>query len=304
MTDIIGAGMAGLLAANMMNHLKPTIYEKQKELPNNHSAVLRFRSSIVGDVLGLQFKKVTMIKGVVPWLNPVADALAYSTKNGGVARSDRSVIQGLVTDDRYIAPPDLIAHMASNANIRYGYDYFESSGVPMLPATAIISTIPMPSLMQVLQYPGRSAIKFNYRDGINLHANISDCDAYCSLLFPNPDLPFSRLSITGDDLIVEGNTKMDEDDLNYVALALGIDYRRFMNITRHVQRYHKINPIDDDARRDFIFWATTEHNVFSLGRFATWRPHLLLDDLVQDVRLIDKFIRKRDHYNLKRLNTR
>ena len=48
---IIGAGMAGLLAANMLRHRDPVILEAQKSLPNNHHALLRFRSSVVGDVL-------------------------------------------------------------------------------------------------------------------------------------------------------------------------------------------------------------------------------------------------------------
>ena len=45
---IFGAGLAGLLSANMMRSHKPTVYEFQSELPNNHGALLRFRSDKVG----------------------------------------------------------------------------------------------------------------------------------------------------------------------------------------------------------------------------------------------------------------
>ena len=60
--SVIGAGLAGLLAGNMLRHRDPVIHEVQPSLPNNHSAVLRFRSSAVGDVLNIPFQKVKMIK--------------------------------------------------------------------------------------------------------------------------------------------------------------------------------------------------------------------------------------------------
>jgi len=64
-------------------------------------------------------------------------------------------------------------------------------------------------------------------------------------------------------------------------------------ITVSEQRYHKIEPIDEEDRRAFIFWSSSIANrAFSLGRFACWRPGLLLDDLVKDVRKIDGWIRR------------
>ncbi len=43
-----------------------------------------------------------------------------------------------------------------------------------------------------------------------------------------------------------------------------------------------------------MMWATDNFNIYSLGRFATWRPGLLLDDLVNDIRVIQKIA---DHGN-------
>jgi hypothetical protein len=40
-------------------------------------------------------------------------------------------------------------------------------------------------------------------------------------------------------------------------------------------------------------WATDNYNIFSLGRFATWRPGLQMDDLVQDVRKIEGWFSNR-----------
>jgi hypothetical protein len=60
--------------------------------------------------------------------------------------------------------------------------------------------------------------------------------------------------------------------------------------TGHKQPYAKIVSISDRARKKFMVWATDNHNVYSLGRFATWRPGLLMDDVVNDVRVIQSLV--------------
>jgi len=301
---IVGAGMAGLLAGNMLRKHKPLIIEAQSSLPNNHSAVLRFRSSVVGDVLGIPFKKVSMIKAAIPWRNPVADALAYSCKNSGHYRSDRSIIAGLVHEERHVAPPGLIAQMAepfkacSDNPIAFNSPFNGQTDRKAHPC--VISTMPMPRLMEILQYPLRDGIKFSATAGQNVRAKIPNCDAYVSLMVPDPDLPFSRVSLTGDELIVEclgdnadGWSASEIIDHALVLLGITEDPKE---ISSTPSRYAKINPISESDRRDFLYWATDTHGIFSLGRFATWRPGLLLDDLVQDVRKIEGWAARRDRY--------
>lgn len=298
MTMIIGSGMAGLLAARMLAHRRPTVIEEQPSLPNNHASVLRFRSSIVGDVLGIPFRKVTMIKDTIEWTNPIADAMAYSFKNTGTYRSDRSVIAGRVAGERFIAPPDLIERMAEGAHIIFGSSFdFQSKGDP------IISTIPMPALARALRYP--KDLGFAYSEGCVIRATVKHCDAFLSVLVPRPSAPFSRISITGNELIIEfpriaAHALAGTNGILGEACALvGIEVRDLENVEGPIaQRYSKIVPVDDDERKAFMFWATDNHNVFSLGRFATWRPGLLLDDLVNDVRLIDRWITQKDRYAL------
>jgi hypothetical protein len=309
MVTIVGAGMAGLLAGNMMRQLAPQIMEEQKQLPNNHSAVLRFRTSKVGDALGIRFRKVRMVKTALEWRNPVADALAYAYKNGGVRLSDRSITAGLTVDDRYIAPPDLIERMARGLDIAYGKRYTNHANeVP--PRVPIISTLPMPILMSILRYPDRDKVKFNHIGGVNIKATIADCDAYVSLMVPDPGFSFSRVSITGNEMIVEvpnppelgeeGMRLWANDVVNVAAEMLGIPLSAVTDFILKRQSYSKIMPVNEDVRKQFMFWATDHHGIYSLGRFATWRPGLLLDDLVHDIERITEWIESKDRYAVAR----
>lgn len=294
---IVGAGLAGLLAGNMLRHREPILYEAQPALPNNHSAVLRFRTPIVGDVLNQPFKKVMMIKTHLPWKNPVADALQYSFKNNGSYRSDRSIITGPLTAERWIAPPDFIKQASYFLQVRYNYNYPFFNGAEKKSLIPIISTIPMPALMKSLNYPHQFEFKFNSTPGVTIKATIENCVAYVSLLIPDPKFLFTRISITGNELIIEQPQTEVASSLTYAKLCvgvaaemLGINEKFCKDITIYQQRYAKIDPVDDNKRKAFMFWATDRHNIYSLGRFATWRPSLLLDDLVQDLRLIDRWI--------------
>lgn len=306
---IIGAGMAGLLAANMLRRHKVTVFEKQKSLPNNHSAVLRFRTPEVGNVLGIEFKKVQMVKTVVPYKNLVADALSYSYKCTGKYRTDRSILDGTVISDRYIAPYDLIDKMAKSIDIQYGENYLNNrkSFDPFIP---IISTIPMPILIGELFYRELKQSDFDYLSGYNLVGKVQNTEAYTSILFPDPDKFYSRISITGDQYIAEfpkliANVPVNDSETNIddikktISIELGIDNWYLIDKpTWFPQQYSKILPIDEHKRKNFIRWATNEYNIYSLGRYATWRPKLLLDDLINDVRKIERWIENPNSYRI------
>lgn len=301
MVRIIGAGMAGLLAGNMLiGRREPlSVVETQPELPNNHSAVLRFRSSVVGDAIGIDFKKVNLIKTTAPWRNPVADALAYSRKNLGVRRSDRSIASETATSERWIAPPDFVPMMAARLGARMFYG--KAVTPSFFDGHPIISTIPMPDLMALLAYPEERRPNFNWLAGTNLKVFVARCDAYVSVIEPDPDRQFSRVSITGDELVIECPGVLAGDlnvpkTMDRALHLLGLEKQDCYGAEVVPARYAKILPVDEGARRDFLHWATENHNVFSLGRYATWRPGLLLDDLVKDVRLIDRWITSRDNY--------
>ena len=94
--------------------------------------------------------------------------------------------------------------------------------------------------------------------------------------------------MTLEQLSAENQIKRHLQIVIYDCLGLGSKFlptNGFMTS----QKYAKIQPIDETARKQFLAWATDNFNIFSLGRFATWRPGLLLDDLVQDVQRIEKW---------------
>jgi hypothetical protein len=84
------------------------------------------------------------------------------------------------------------------------------------------------------------------------------------------------------------------------AELLGLHEDALTGITSHASKYAKILPIPEQVRRDFMHWATVNHHIYSLGRFATWRPGLMLDDLVNDIRLIAGWIDRSDNYAISR----
>lgn len=295
---IAGAGMAGLLAGAMLRSDCEGILESQKEIPNNHSALLRFRSSVVGDTLGIEFKRVKVIKAVAPWRNPLADALAYSRKATGTYTLRSSLSAKGEMEERFIAPADLISKMAERVQAPIlcgnGIDFNVDKRIER----NVISTIPMPALMNALKYPRIDEANFQYQHGANINATLSDVNAYGTVYVPDPAIPFSRVSVTGDKLTIEFSGMNAEqimpDRLKYVNQAcelLGISSMSVIGLFEvKDQRYAKILPINEAVRKHFIIWASEQFNVWSLGRFATWRPGLLLDDVVHDVRVIQRLV--------------
>lgn len=301
---IIGAGMAGLLAGNILRRHNTQIVERQPELPNNHHAVLRFRTTRVSDACHIPFREVRVHKMVIGDYNPIQAAMLYSRKVTG--RYELRSIKDLSPADRYIAPVDFIAQAAGSLNIAYGVDavsYFNPlSDREEFDAIPIISTMPMPALMDLLEYPGERPV-FKYEPGWTARATIPDCDVHITAYVPEPVFPLYRASITGNELIMEfvggmgcGSEALPwaESALDRVVSAFGLEPElSHSGMVLSGSRYAKLghlSPKDRKLAEDFMHWASMHFNVYSLGRFATWRSGLLLDDVVSDVLRIEHWI--------------
>lgn len=334
--DIIGAGMAGLLAGNILqrpgdheNSCNVTIYESQRSLPNNHSAVLRFRSDIVSRALGIPFKKVSVMRGTDNYKNPIAAALNYSMKCNGEYRTDRSISKlSEGVSDRWIAPNNLIGLMEKDFLAKGGRIVYGANWTPgPVNTNPTISTMPMPVLANMLVQDvvrdeagvRRDTPEFLWDAGYNISVYLRGVEAYASLYIADPMNPISRISITGSKVIAEipisgrpGSQALEEmlkrDQIAAMLIRNGLellgleDCEWTSRVSCKRQLYSKIRPIDDRWRKNFIFDCTDKYQLYSLGRFATWRPGLLLDDLVPDVYRIKHWIEEKYLVKLARSN--
>jgi len=305
---ILGAGMAGLLSANILRSFQPKVWEAQDSLPNNHEALLRFRTDKVGSACAIPFKKVKVNKaikydGKITTQPDLFLSNLYSQKvTGGVwSRS----INDLSAAERYIAPLNLISQMAVNCNISYGKvadEFFLDEHAAFDKHVPIISTIPMPVLMKLVGW--EDLPDFGARQIWTQRAIIDEphCDVYQTIYYPDHFVPQYRVSVVGNVVISELASEPHVDPGKSIMEILredfGINARRLVGMKTSSQKYGKITPIDEKIRQEFIFEMTTRYNLYSVGRFATWRQ-LLLDDVVGDIQKIEQFIRGNSDYHRK-----
>ena len=306
---IVGAGMAGLIAAHMLRRYEPTVWERQTELPDNHGALLRFRTDAVSEATGIPFRKVHVTKAVKARGRLSRETNLdlhnrYSLKVTGQVRS-RSIIN-LEPGVRYIAPDDFLAQLARGIRIEYGVtlkpEYVTCAPAKIVP---LISTIPMPVLMDMVNWPDQPAFPHCevWSSTVLLPETV---DVYQTIYYPGRE-PYYRASITGRRLIIEymshpdvanedGSPETDVTDvLCDFGLDGGVDPSSIPGPDIKYHKYGKLLPVDEDVRRAFILAMTDQYALYSLGRFATWRQ-LLLDDIVHDVKVIEGFIAQRSRY--------
>lgn len=299
---IVGAGLSGLIGASMMRDACDWVYEKQNSLPNNHSALLRFKSSVVGDAVGIPFRKVKVMKAIDRFSNPVADALSYSLKATGKAELRSVTTAAGEVEERFIAPDDFITRIAKQVGSKISYDLsmLEAIKESEYTGSKIISTIPMPALMDLLNWKDKPSFGYVGGDVITCDLPADEVNACVTVYLPNPHkLPY-RVSITDRKLIIEISDATKGEGISepevQEAITDAVDVLGIRHLKHHVvknhthkkMKYAKITPIDERVRKEFIMWASTNHGIYSLGRFATWRPGLLLDDIVNDVRVIQR----------------
>lgn len=293
-TQIVGAGLAGLIAGNLF----PTaqIFEQGEEQQLAHKAVLRFRTPAVGEAVGIDFRRVPVHKGL--WLDRefvqpnIRLANQYSHKVIG-RLFDRSVWK-TETVERFIAPENLLEQLAERCRGRIEWSSIVSS-IPVLAQSGpTISTAPMSVLAQHIDNDA-TAPQFNFAPIEVQRWRVPEADVFQTVYFPSPDTTLYRASITGSLLIAEYAGRADMYDF---FPAFGLNERDVLPIDNAKQRFGKIAPIDDTWRKNFIFRMSQQHNIFSLGRFATWR-NILLDDVLKDCYVIKRLLTSASPYDAK-----
>jgi hypothetical protein len=308
---IYGAGLSGLLTATMLRRMRPFVMEAQEALPDNHGALLRFRTDAVADETNQDFREVSVLKAIkrgrsLDTTSTLRDANQYSRKVLGRV-IPRSVLD-LAPCVRYIAPDNFIEMMARDAILKMNAPLTKEALDTKDPEDAVISTIPMPALMSLVGWPTPPA--FEFREVWSVVATIIEplVDVYQTVYYPEWGQPFYRASITGARLIVEyaeDPTKSGADPLTDTQGVLGdfglsVGTVCGLHTVKH-QKYGKLVPLPAAVREEFLLAMTDQYNLYSVGRFATWRQ-ILLDDVVKDVRKVATWITQRNAYQ-RRLET-
>ena len=300
---VIGAGMAGLLAGNMLRRFRPYIWEGKEDLPINHSALLRFRTEKVGIATAIPFEKVKVNKAIKYDGKLITDPSVflsnmYSEKVTG-AVLPRS-IDSLETVERYIAPNNFVHTMATNCNIAFRKRFDFDNWMSKQYRTPLISTIPMPALMKMVG--GKDMPDFNFQNIWTQKAVIDEpeCNVHQTIYYPDPTVPYYRISIMGNVIISEFIKEPSEYIGGHLSNVLYEDFgfmpKKLIDLKESKQVYGKIKPIDENLRKEFVFEMTNKYKIYSVGRFATWRQ-LLLDDLINDLKMIDSFITSDSNYS-------
>lgn len=290
--QILGAGLAGLLAG--CHFPNATLYEAGTPDQIAHKAVLRFRTSAVGDSVGIEFKKVRVRKGI--WSQeehgfcPPNIRLAnfYARKVIG-SLVDRS-IWDLEPVDRYIAPENFQQQLVDRlgSRIHWGTPITRDDVAAFTSPT--ISTIPLKVMAQWYYdpalYPNDEVIHWTHAPIQVRRFRLTRSDVYQTVYFPDPDTTLYRVSITGNLVIAE--YAQEADDFDFWP-AFGLYRQDGEPIDTTSQRFGKILPIDDAWRKAFIFSLSQRKRIYSLGRYGVWR-NILLDDVLQDISKIKKLI--------------
>lgn len=310
---IIGAGFAGLLAA----HAWPAaqIIEAAPGPKQMHNALLRFRSDAVARLTGVEFRRVTVRKGI--WFeggfvppNPRVGNLYARKVLGRVA--ERS-IWNLEAADRFIAPEDFYDQLISAVGDRVKWgEKFNTLERPN--ASPVISTAPLPVMLAQCPVTPELQSKVKCaRTPIRVRRwRVPGADVFQTVYFPDVDTSVYRASITGELLIVEeiiSPTDCVPADLGHVSKALNYSVEEAFGLDEGVdcqfldcveQSYGKVEELSAAVRKQVLFELTTRHGIYSLGRFATWR-NILLDDVVDDIAVIKRLLKTGSAYDARKV---
>lgn len=294
---IIGAGLSGLLAGVV--NPQAIILEARSEPPATHQAVLRCRSDAISKITALPFERVTVYKAL--WDSgrerQPTPRLCHQYSQKVIGRVSSRSIFNLNAEERWI-PPDYFMQALlekCSGRIEYGCKIKSIQDLPEnKDREPVISTVPMPVLMKILKAnPGGlvSPDDFVFCPITVNRFRIDGSDAHATIYYSDPELPIYRATLSNETLIVESTQAItDFTDFDVVFESMGISSNAEHTMVNHTQKYGKIGRVDDRKRRSFITGASIQHGIYSLGRYATWRPNVMLDDVLNDIYVIRRLV--------------
>jgi len=279
---IIGAGYSGLLAGCIFK--SALIYEPNSEqyCRDKHKAVLRMKSDKIAEYLGIRFKKVKVHKSIWydDWsVRPTPDMIhMYSKKVSGTI-SNRS-ISDIDTCTRFIPPSDffdILLDQSCQVAFQKSNIYNNTFDEPVINTKSLADMLKAKAIPNDLDLEAKPIYVNQFR--------IKNCDSYSTVYYPHPDWAAYRATLNGDMLIVESvsqPTKVDFADV-YRSFSINQDDIAGHVVKDHKQVQGKVNSIPNDIRSGLLLDLTMKHKVYSLGRVATWRPKVMLDDVFDDI---------------------
>lgn len=297
---IIGAGISGLVAAGFFKSFSPDIYEAKESAVTNHHAVMRVRDEKIGMILGAPTEKVMVEKsvcldGVLSAQSSIRANNLYSMKMDGQL-SSRSIFDTSRVS-RY-----LVNWGAINFPVKYGCKFAAiegntffvgGDGVLLVDAAnydAIISTIPMPEMMDMLGMM-HDPNMFKWREIQVSRGKLKmESEVHQTIYYPDPCFPAYRATIEKDVIIIESFGRAGGTNLKRILHDFGLSFEDVGGWKTFKQKYGKLYYTDDDARRRVILELSEKYNIFSAGRFAIWKQ-IRVDDLVGDLEKISRMLR-------------
>jgi len=303
---IIGAGLAGVVAQNALSNHDLSIVDKKldTDIFGDHSAVMRFRDERLANLLGISLKEVTVYKAYALGgqlctepnitanncysLKTHSDLSERSLKDCGVQK--RYLFNSSIKAQRVIGGASLsciykqydiatgekfVARFTSNeGGFEVLYDY-------------CISTIPMPTILKAAGIKHSiifgSEVIHVYTAKINIPS-----DVHQTVYFPEfGDAPY-RITIEGQRIIAECMEEAEPNDLDHlVDEHFGLHYVNYGDWS-HSKQIGKLKEVDGNRRKAMMV-QLNKLNIYSLGRYATWRS-IRADHLVGDIERIKHFI--------------
>jgi hypothetical protein len=300
---IVGAGSAGVIAESFFRKrgFDTVIIEREgaKTFLQNHHAIMRLRDRRITEHISCSLEEIEVEKAVFHegklydkpnmLLNNLYSLKVYN-EIGKRSLSSLGKVKRFLLDTSKIFSSNVEPRTGTLKEIKNKTAFLEDGS--SIGYDICISTIPMPSILSITGI--KTVEKFEYLPIIvqTYELNINST-VHQTIYFTEPGLcwPY-RVSLERKKMIFESMDDFGEDEWNYCLSAFGLDFSHVDFLFKKDQKYGKIITINEQERRVLMAVLTNKHSIYSLGRYATWRP-LRIDHLFDDLEKIWLLVRAR-----------